>query len=414
MQATGQDNSYRDDGMDRRQQLFEIGERVRTAVQDAVDTGDFGQISEVVKDTAGIALEEFRHQAGQVQERFETWNAENRTRVVQPEIQRAQIVKKLSKQYLNKRGQAGGVLCTIFGSIGLGIFGIITSFLLLGLLIAPDYSTAVITAFFALFALGFATLLKKGYTIQSRIKRARRYLDLMRGERYIKVQELAMFSGQTETKVQKDIKGMLRAGIFPQGHMDEKGRMFVLDDETWEQYLAVWKQWKEAQSTENEPAEETMCSEEKQMEREGRDWMDRLRQLNAGIPGEKISGKLYRLDALLQRVFGILKKHPEKCPQMQKFMDYYLPTTVKLLESYTDFERADIHGPQIETAKAEIEKTMDTINEAFEKLLEDLYQEEAFEASADARVLKTILAQDGYTKNNFFVQTEKEGESQTR
>ena len=240
--------------------------------------------SEVVKDTAGIALEEFRHQAGQVQERFETWNAENRTRVVQPEIQRAQIVKKLSKQYLNKRGQAGGVLCTIFGSIGLGIFGIITSFLLLGLLIAPDYSTAVITAFFALFALGFATLLKKGYTIQSRIKRARRYLDLMRGERYIKVQELAMFSGQTETKVQKDIKGMLRAGIFPQGHMDEKGRMFVLDDETWEQYLAVWKQWKEAQSTENEPAEETMCSEEKQMEREGRDWMDRLRQLNAGIP----------------------------------------------------------------------------------------------------------------------------------
>ena len=52
---------------------------------------------------------------------------------------------------------------------------------------------------------------------------------------------------------------------------------------------------------------------------------------------------------------------------MQKFMDYYLPTTVKLLESYTDFERADIHGPQIETAKAEIEKTMDTINEAFEK-----------------------------------------------
>ena len=53
------------------------------------------------------------------------------------------------------------------------------------------------------------------------------------------------------------------------------------------------------------------------------------------------------------------------------------------------------------TAKEEIEKTMDTINEAFEKLLDDLYQNAAFEASADARVLKTVLAQDGYMKSDF-------------
>lgn len=81
-------------------------------------------------------------------------------------------------------------------------------------------------------------------------------------------------------------------------------------------------------------------------------------------------------------------------------MEYYLPTTVKLVESYAEFDSAGVEGENIRTAKEEIEKTMDTINDAFEKLLDDLYQNAAFEASADARVLKTVLAQDGYMKSD--------------
>lgn len=138
--------------------------------------------------------------------------------------------------------------------------------------------------------------------------------------------------------------------------------------------------------------------------------MERLRQLNLEIPGEVISNKLYQLDYLLQRIFMVLKEHPEKCPQMRKFMDYYLPTTVKLVESYADFDRAGVQGDNIRTAKSEIEKTMDTINQAFEKLLDDMYQDAAFEAAADAKVLKTVLAQDGYMKSEFSVDAQKEGE----
>ena len=91
---------------------------------------------------------------------------------------------------------------------------------------------------------------------------------------------------------------------------------------------------------------------------------------------------------------------------MYKRQEYYLPTTVKLVESYAEFDSAGVEGENIRTAKEEIEKTMDTINEAFEKLLDDLYQNAAFEASADARVLKTVLAQDGYMKSDFEKQEE--------
>lgn len=98
----------------------------------------------------------------------------------------------------------------------------------------------------------------------------------------------------------------------------------------------------------------------------------------------------------------MLREHPEKRPQMRKFMDYYLPTTVKLVESYADFDRAGVEGENIRIAKAEIEKAMDTINQAFEKLLDDLYRDAAFEAAADAKVLKTVLAQDGLAQDSPF------------
>ena len=106
------------------------------------------------------------------------------------------------------------------------------------------------------------------------------------------------------------------------------------------------------------------------------------------------------------RLYCYLREHPEKSDQMRRFMEYYLPTTVKLVESYAEFDSAGVEGENIRTAKEEIEKTMDTINEAFEKLLDDLYQNAAFEASADARVLKTVLAQDGYMKSDFEKQEE--------
>ena len=195
--------------------------------------------------------------------------------------------------------------------------------------------------------------------------------------------------------------------------MDAKGTLFVLSDEIWEQYLAVQKSWKQKEYEQPKPMhpqeEPEELSEEEAIEEEGMQYLDKLRELNARIQGEEISNKLYQLDYLLQRIFAVRRDHPAQCPKMNKFMEYYLPTTVKLVESYADFDKAGIQGEQILSAKTEIEKTLHSINEAFEKLLDDMYQNAAFEAAADAKVLKTILAQDGYMKSEFSADAGKEG-----
>ena len=83
--------------------------------------------------------------------------------------------------------------------------------------------------------------------------------------------------------------------------------------------------------------------------------------------------------------------------RMHKMMDYYLPTTLKLVEAYEDFDKVSMPGPEIIAAKAEIERTMDIINQAFSELLNNLFRNAVLDATTDAQVLQTMLAREGLT-----------------
>ena len=82
-------------------------------------------------------------------------------------------------------------------------------------------------------------------------------------------------------------------------------------------------------------------------------------------------------------------------------MDYYLPTTVNLLDAYEEMVSQPVQGENIRNSKKEIEDTLDTLNIAFEKILDSIFQNEAWDISSDISVLHTILAQEGLTRDDF-------------
>ena len=90
-----------------------------------------------------------------------------------------------------------------------------------------------------------------------------------------------------------------------------------------------------------------------------------------------------------------MEEHPEKLPEIYKFMEYYMPTTLKLVNNYYEFDRQPVQGENITNGKAEIEKTIDMINVAFENLANKLYQDVAMEVSAEISAMQTILSQEG-------------------
>ena len=103
------------------------------------------------------------------------------------------------------------------------------------------------------------------------------------------------------------------------------------------------------------------------------------------------------MEDLTSRIFQAVQEKPEKEPQIKSFMSYYLPTTLKLLRSYADFEKSGASGDNISSAKAEIERILDTLVDGFRKQLDKLYESEAMDISSDIDVLETMLRRDGLT-----------------
>ena len=122
---------------------------------------------------------------------------------------------------------------------------------------------------------------------------------------------------------------------------------------------------------------------------------------NDAIPGEEISAKIARMEQIVEQIFQRAEEHPEIIPDLKKMMDYYLPMTVKLLDAYEEMDRQPIQGETIRSSKKEIEDTLDTLNEAFAKLLDSVFQDTAWDVSSDISVLHTMLAQEGLTGNDF-------------
>ena len=135
--------------------------------------------------------------------------------------------------------------------------------------------------------------------------------------------------------------------------------------------------------------------------RQGKEYMAALDRMRDSLGEEDVREKLARLDAVLESLFETLQKHPEQLSELERFMDYYLPTTMKLVTTYHEFTLVEFPGENIREAKKEIRQTLDTINGAFEKLLDDMYQDTAFDVMTDASVLQSMLAREGMTDGDF-------------
>ena len=102
-----------------------------------------------------------------------------------------------------------------------------------------------------------------------------------------------------------------------------------------------------------------------------------------------------RLEEIAGKILKLVEEDPAKKNQAATFLNYYLPTTEKLLDSYADFEEAGVSGENLTQAKEKIRRTMDSIMAGFERQLDALYHADAMDVDSDIRVMETMLRRDG-------------------
>ena len=141
---------------------------------------------------------------------------------------------------------------------------------------------------------------------------------------------------------------------------------------------------------------------------DGRKAVSEMKRLDDAIEDEKISADIRRLETICQQIFQQVKADPAKLPQIRRFMDYYLPTTLKLLNAYDRMDATGVAGENITGTKERVESIMGTIVSAFEKQLDSLFGADAMDISTDISVLETMLAREGLAGEHMEAQSTKD------
>lgn len=293
------------------------------------------------------------------------------------------------------------VLCGVaelaFGGCALLIPGMREDFLMRMFAVAP-----VLVA-----SLGLSVY---GNGLRGRVNRFKAYLGALKGKTFASFKELSGVVGKSEKYVCKDVTHMIEDHFFLEGHVDEQKTCLMVNNDIYQQYLLAQESLKErsqnAANAKTDAQTQAQMDEFQKIIAEGKRYMTRIREANDAIPDTEISNKLYRMELIVGKIFDYVAKHPEQIGQLRRFMDYYMPTTDKLVNAYKDFDMQPIQGENIKKAKTEIAATLDTINEAYEKLYDSMYAEAVMDVSSDIVVLQTLLAQEGLTGSAFDKQEE--------
>lgn len=130
-----------------------------------------------------------------------------------------------------------------------------------------------------------------------------------------------------------------------------------------------------------------------------------MKRLDDNIADPGVSADIVRLEQVSEKIFEAVKDQPEKLPQIHKFMDYYLPTTLKLLNAYDRMSATGVSGENIDGTLDKVEGMMRNIVAAFEKQLDALYGSDALDISTDISVLETMMAREGLTGQSLKAET---------
>lgn len=414
-----------------------FGEQIHDAVQDAVGSQDFSKLQQTIEQSINIAAANIGKGIAQAQESYRQTQAEAAAKAaadqrapIPPDVavgaktrerhldsqrrarervversQRAMIAQQENALYTRTGARLAGSICMIvFGAIALLVFTpLAISTLFLGIFVSADVLGALALAGLVATVVGIVKTSFLGAF--SKYRKAIGVCDY----RYIK--DIAAVTGDAETKVLARLKKMLRKGLFQQAALDDDQTMIIMTSACFEQYrqaqqleLKRKRQERIADSVTQEQETAPLNAEQKALLARGEAYIAKIRLSNEAIPGEEISRKIDQIEDVVRIIFKRAAEQPQVIADLGQLMDYYLPTTVKLLDAYRELDAQPIQGDNIVQSKREIEGALDSLATAFEKLLDSIFRDMAWDVSSDVSVLHTVLAQEGLVDSPFATQ----------
>ncbi len=276
-----------------------------------------------------------------------------------------------------KRGRglmiAGGITSGIFAISLLSELADVLSF---------GWENYMLRGLFTLTGFFAAGLVMLGVGLRQRRQatRYRRYLTLIGSRRTLSIDALAKALPVPFSRACDDLQDMLERGhLPPEGYIDLQNHRLVLSPALEDEPPAPRK------APAPPKGDDAVLAE--------------IRAINDEIADPDMSAKIDRIGEITARILDYQRKNPKVTTELQSFLDYYLPTTLKLLRSYERMEEQGVEGENIRSAKARIEDAMDMVVEGFEARLDKLFQADAIDVTSDIQVLEQMLQKDGLSED---------------
>ena len=275
---------------------------------------------------------------------------------------------------------------TTVGIVLSAIFGFISIEEMVGnLWMLPDAAWYLEEIVFPLCGFGAGLgCLWAGLRRQKQVRTFRSYLAMIGSRTTISISALSSAMGVSPAKVRDTLEDMLDDGFFPLGYLDYGSDRLVLTSD----------------GIPDPPKEEEEPAQEEPAEDPQNAILEEIRAINADIDNPKLNQQIDRIGVITAKVFEYQRSHPQKSNQLHSFLSYYLPTTLKILRAYAQLEDQEVDGENISAAMERIEGMMDKVVEGFEKQLDQLFQGDALDITADVEVLERMLAKDGLSSGS--------------
>lgn len=232
-----------------------------------------------------------------------------------------------------------------------------------------------------------------------------RFLRELGNNTVISIRDLASAVAQTEEKTVSDLTKMMKRGYFHQARIVEDDSLFILDIPTFRLYKEKMKEIPEARvktGSEDEVLVEDLSLERaKEILNEGKNSIEDIKSSQDKIKDANFKANVDKLLKNASDILNIVEKYPEKSYALNKFSDYYLPTTAKLVETYRDFEMMRTDDSKITNSMEQINESIITIGEAFDKIKVELLSDRAMDIKTDIDTINLLLNQEGYAEDDW-------------
>ena len=359
---------------------------LENSLNKAISDMDFSDISEKVKTSLDIFIDK-------------TMNFINGNQVRKPAIQTKN--PQVCAQKLPEKTKAGLLKTAMVISFLLAI-----SMLMILFFDGFSYDffkNLFLTALFSIF--GFFTF-RKSQQLDMISKDYTRFLRELGHNTVIPIRDLASSVQKSEEDTIKELLYMMNKGYFKQARIVENNSLFLLDIPTFKLYKNQKNQMPNLSHEENKKiAQDTSTKTSKDKAEEiikiSSKEITSINLSISRIKNRNFLEKVIEIKKTIENITNIIKRYPEKAYVLDKFIEYYLPTTVKLIDAYTEYEIMESNDSKIKNSLAEIESSIEIINEAFEKIQLELMEDRTMDIKTDIDTMKILLNQEGYLEKDW-------------